>query len=117
METEVRTYYTIMRGTGEGKGRIKDYYAGYGYDKCDIASDCEELDKFETKEEALEALKGYNCIADEVQFTNGIGLSIEEVWVDESEYDVEDGEWIGGGDVIRFAELSEQTKEAKEKEA
>lgn len=119
METEVTVVYTIMRGNGEGKGRIKDYYAGYGYDKCDLASDCEELEKFGSKEEALEALKNYNCIAEEVQFINGIGLDIDEVWVDESEYDIEDGEYMGGSSVIQFAELSEETAEVirREKES
>ena len=116
METEVTVVYTIMRGTGEGKGRIKDYYAGYGYDKCDLVSDCEELEKFGSEKEALEALKNYSCHARESQFTNGIGLIIEEFWVDESEYDVEDGEWYGGGDVVQFAELSEETAKAIRRE-
>lgn len=54
---------------------------------------------FDTKEEALEALKSYHT---EIRDLNSYYL-VTEFYVEENEYD-EDGDWLDGGDIWAFTD-------------
>lgn len=71
-----------------------------------LAQDFQEpevLESFDTKEEALEALKEYKSSYERMDGYHAPYYIVEEVYVEENIYD-EDGEWIEGGDVWEFAE-------------
>lgn len=62
--------------------------------------DPEKVETFDEKEEAIEKLKKYSS---ELREMPGYVL-YSEYYVEECEYD-EDGEWVGGGDIVKFTNL------------
>ena len=107
METEVKVVYEIWKAERElgyckYNGDELAYKVGDVYDK----EDCPELvESFDSKAEALEALKDYKCSVWKTRATLGELLNGREYYLQESEYD-EDGEPLSG-DVLVFAERDE----------
>lgn len=76
-----------------------------------LAQDFQEpevLESFDTKEEALEALKEYKSSYERMDGYHAPYYIVEEVYVEENVYD-EDGDWIDGGDVWRVADFDAES--------
>ena len=64
----------------------------------------EIIKSFDSKDEALEALKDYKSEILEFSSHGMIYFNVKEFYVEENVYD-RDGEWISGGDVWEFSEM------------
>lgn len=62
------------------------------------------LESYDTKKEALGALKKYKSTFQKMDGYGAPYYVFEEIYVEENTYD-SDGEWSAGGDVWGFAEL------------
>lgn len=69
--------------------------------------DCESklIKSFDSKEDALEELKNYKTEINSFSSNTGTRYNVTEYFVEEAEYD-EDGDWIAGGDIWGFSEMS-----------
>lgn len=69
--------------------------------------DCESklIKSFDSKEDALEELKNYKTEINSFSSNTGTRYNVTEYFVEEAEYD-EDEEWIAGGDIWGFSEMS-----------
>ena len=103
------TRYTIFRETAEISEKAYKKYDG------DIISALFEKDRdggdpiktFETKEEALEALKNYRCSGYRASGFAGVYFyACEFYYVEEEEYDEEYEEWEISDDFTEYAEIA-----------
>ena len=63
------------------------------------------MEKFDTLEEAKKELKRYKTTIKEASGNNGIFYVVTEYCIEENEYD-EDDEWVAGGDVWEYSEMT-----------
>lgn len=66
----------------------------------------EILESFDNEYDAVKELSKYNSTVEEMRGNTGTYYIVTEYYVEENEYD-EDGEWVGGGDIVTFAKLPE----------
>ncbi|MBD5556838.1 MAG: hypothetical protein HDQ95_16235 [Roseburia sp.] len=71
--------------------------------------DPEIIKPFPDKDEAINALKGYETVIWELSGSAGRYYSVTEYYVEGNEYD-EDGEWIGGGEVYAMSDMEAAKK-------
>lgn len=64
----------------------------------------EIISSFDSKEEALESLKGYKTKIIDYSLATGTYYSVTEYYVEENEYD-EEGKWLGGGGIYEFSKI------------
>ncbi len=95
--------YDLIKNTREISYKDRDEVCqGCTLDQMD--QEPETLKSFDDKDEALEALKKYQSEISKLGGGAGTYYIITEYYVQINEYD-EDGDWIGGGDVLDFAEM------------
>lgn len=83
----------------KNRSRIK---SGCTFDAQDQYPEIMEI--FNDKEAALEALKKYKSEIQKLSGGAGSYYLVTEFYVEENVYDY-DGEWISGGDVLKFSEM------------
>lgn len=95
------TKYELKKDTIELKN-IGEYYPGCVLDKND--ADPVLLESFNNKDNALNALKKYKTGVRDLS-SHGIKyVLVTEYYIEESEYN-EDGDWIGGGDILDYSKM------------
>lgn len=95
------TFYELRRRTEEISWK----------DRKQISKGCTAADpepdtikRFNTKKEALEALKAYTTTIRELKNAVGVYYAVEEYCVEENEYNEED-EWVDGGNIWAWSEM------------
>ena len=99
------TKYEIKKATREIRGYKNRNKIGEG---CTLEGNDifdEIVKSFDSKDEALNALKAYKS---EIDIAGDLYM-VTEYFVQENEYD-EDGEWIDGGDIWEFSPLPEEVE-------
>lgn len=100
------TKYEIKKATREFKGYKNRHKIREG---CTVVAEGDIFDEivksFDSKDEALNALKAYTSTID----ISGDLYEVTEYYVEENEYD-EDGEWIDGGGIWEFSPLPEEVE-------
>lgn len=103
-EIEMRKF-EIVKNEAEYSFRNKDMI----HTGCTFEEDFqnpETLEEYSTKEEAIEALEKYSSEIRKLSGGAGAFYHVTEYVVQENVYN-EDGDWLSGGDIWKYAELPE----------
>ena len=107
---EKTSKFEIMTDSCEIKKELKDYIVGDGYAQF---TEQRVIESFDSKEEALKALKKYNSSASAFKSPGGNYIDCREFWVEENIYDSTDGELLESTGAVKFAPMEKHARTIK----